>query len=317
MTGFLPENPGVIKMEVIAEIRRLHFVEHVTVSDLAKQFKLSRPTVRKHLKTVSEPVYSPRQHQPHPKLGDYLDQLKSWLESDAALPSKCRRTAQRLYECLQVEGYRGGYTAVQRYVKDWKQSRSGGPTIKQAFVPLAFPPGETCQFDWSHETAVIGGAEQVVKVAHFRLSYSRQMFVMAYPRETQEMVLDAHNRAFAFFGGAPKRMVYDNLKTVVDAIFVGKERRFNRRFLTLANHYLFEMVACTPESGWEKGQVENQVGNIREWLFTPMPKFEDFAALERLAGKALPGTGGTASSRTNPPHDGRLFRRRATLADAD
>jgi transposase len=76
---------------------------------------------------------------------------------------------------------------------------------------------------------------QTIKVAHFRLAYSRQMFVVAYPRETQEMVLDAHNRAFAFFGGVPKRMVYDNLKTVVDAIFVGKERRFNRRFLTLAN----------------------------------------------------------------------------------
>jgi hypothetical protein len=74
-------------------------------------------------------------------------------------------------------------------------------------------------------------------------------------------------------------MVYDNLKTVVDAIFVGKERRFNRRFLTLANHYLFEPVACTPESGWEKGQVENQVGNISEWLFTPTPKFSDFAEL--------------------------------------
>jgi transposase len=105
------------------------------------------------------------------------------------------------------------------------------------------------------------------------------MFLVAYPRETQEMVLDAHNQAFAFFGGVPKRMVYDNLKTVVDAIFVGKERRFNRRFLTLANHYLFEPVACTPESGWEKGQVENQVGNVREWLFTPMLKFNDFTAL--------------------------------------
>lgn len=122
------------------------------------------------------------------------------------------------------------------------------------------------------------------------------MFVMAYPRETQEMVLDGHNQAFAFFGGVPKRMVYDNLKTVVDAIFVGKNRQFNRRFLTLANHYLFEPVACTPESGWEKGQVENQVGNIREWLFTPRAKFNDFAALNawlaqrcrELAGRSHP-----------------------------
>jgi len=279
MTGFLPENPGVIKVEVVAEIRRLHFVEKVTVSDLAKQFKLSRPTIRKHLKTVEEPVYPVRKPQPHPKLGHYLDPLHGWLEADALLPTKRRRTAQRLYECLQVEGYRGSYSAVRRYVKAWKRGKAMAPAVSQAFVPLYFPPGETCQFDWSHETAVIGGVEQTVKVAQFRLTYSRQMFVIAYPRETQEMVLDAHNQAFAFFGGVPKRMVYDNLKTVVDAIFVGKERRFNRRFLTLANHYLFEPVACTPESGWEKGQVENQVGNVREWLFTPTPKFDDLAGL--------------------------------------
>ncbi|MGZ8234383.1 hypothetical protein [Methylobacter tundripaludum] len=197
MTGFLPENPGVIKMDVIAEIRRLHFVENKTVSALALMFQLSRPTIRKHLKTVEESVYTSRKDQPHPKLGDYLKQLDDWLAKDARLPRKQRRTAQRLFECLQIEVYRGGYTAVQRPVKDWKQSRTSSPTIRQAFVPLAFPPGETCQFDWSHETAVIAGVEQLVKVAHFRLSYSRQMCVIAYPRETQERVLDAHNQAFS------------------------------------------------------------------------------------------------------------------------
>ena len=122
------------------------------------------------------------------------------------------------------------------------------------------------------------------------------MFVVAYPCETQEMVLDAHNKAFAFFGGVPLRMVYDNLKTVVDTVFVGKERKFNRRFLTLANHYLFEPIACTPAAGWEKGQVENQVGNVREWLFTPRARFADFNELnawlekrcEELAGRQHP-----------------------------
>lgn len=98
---------------------------------------------------------------------------------------------------------------------------------------------------------MLGGAEQL---AHYRLSYSRQMFVIAYPRVTQEMVLDAHNQAFPFFGGVPKRMVYDNLKTVIDAIFVGKERRFNRRFLTLAHHYLFEPAAYLPESAGKKAR---------------------------------------------------------------
>jgi transposase len=216
---------------------------------------------------------------------------------DAKLPKKQRRTSQRLFECLQVEGYTGTYSPVQRYVKQWKHQQGKQPSIKQAFVPLSFPPGETCQFDWSHETVVLGGATQTIKVAHFRLAYSRRMFVVAYPRETLEMVMEAHCKAFAYFGGVPKRMVYDNPKTIVDTIFTGKDRQFNRRFLALANHYLFEPVACTPEAGWEKGQVENQVGNIREWLFTPTPKFEDFPSFnawlaqrcDELAARINPG----------------------------
>lgn len=160
------------------------------------------------------------------------------------------------------------------------------------------------QFDWSYERVVLGGVTQTIKLAHFRLTYSRQMFVVTYPRETQEMVFDAHNRAFAFFGGVPHKMVYDNLKTVVEAVFAGKERQFNRRFLALANHYLFEPVACTPASSWEKGQVENQVGNIREWLFTPTPRFADFSGLNQwlerrcreLAGRRHPTQDTTIAS---------------------
>lgn len=129
------------------------------------------------------------------------------------------------------------------------------------------------------ETVEIAGKEQRIKIAHFRLAYSRKMCVIAYPRETQEMLRDAHDKAFSCYGGVPVQMVYDNLKTVVDTVFTGKERKFNRRFMALANHYLFEPVACTPAAGWEKGQVENQVGNIREWLFTPRAKFDTFATL--------------------------------------
>jgi len=184
---------------------------------------------------------------------------------------------------------------VQRFVKQWKSARGSGG-LAQAFVPLAFPPGETCQFDWSHEEVELRGMPQTVKVAHFRLAYSRQMFVAAYPRETQERVFDAHARAFAFFGGAPARLVYDNLETVVDLGLTGKDRQFNRRFLALANHYLFEPVACTPAAGWEKGQVENQVGNVREWLSAPRLRFADFAELNawlavrchELAGRRHP-----------------------------
>jgi hypothetical protein len=145
--------------------------------------------------------------------------------------------------------------------------------VTQAFVPLAFAPGAQYQFDWSHEPVELGGVLQTVKVAHFRLCYSRRPFIVAYPRETQERVFDAHNRAFAAWGGVPLAGIYDNPKTLVDAILVGKERQFNRRFLALMNHYLIEPIACTPAAGWEKGQVENQVGTLREWLFTPRLQF--------------------------------------------
>jgi transposase len=295
MIGILPERPGVLSMKAIAEIRRRHFLNGESIRALAREFKHSRNTICKHLATIEEPVYQ-REHQPLPALGDYVSQLTSWLEHDIKLPRKQRRTSQRLFECLQVEGYAGSYSPVQRYVKAWKADTGKQSAPQNVFIPLYFPVGETCQFDWSHEYVVLGGVLHTVKVAHFRLAYSRKMFLVAYPRETQEMVLDAHIRAFSAFGGVPKRMVYDNLKTVVDAIFVGKERQFNRRFLALANHYLFEPVACTPESGWEKGQVENQVGNVREWLFTPTPRFQGFAELnawlalrcEELAGRNHP-----------------------------
>jgi IstB-like ATP binding protein len=100
--------------------------------------------------------------------------------------------------------------------------------------------------------------------------------VRAYPRETQEMVFDAHDRAFALFKGACGRGIYDNMKTAVERIFVGKDRLYNRRFLQMCSHYLIELVACTPASGWEKGQVENQVGLVRERFFTPRLRFKTY-----------------------------------------
>jgi hypothetical protein len=93
------------------------------------------------------------------------------------------------------------------------------------------------------------------------------------------MVFDAHDRAFAFFGGACTRGIYDNMKTAVETVFVGKDRQYNRRFLQMCSHYLVQPVACTPASGWEKGQVENQVGLVRERFFTPRLRFKNYDEL--------------------------------------
>ena len=143
-------------MDVIAEIRRRFHVDKESITSLSSTFNLSHPTIRKHLKTIEEPVYQ-RQNQPHPKLGLFHELLEAWLEQEAHFPRKQRRTAQRLYECLQVEGYRGSYTVLQRFVKGWKKKRASSPTVKQAFVPLAFPAGETCQFDWSQDDCMDAG----------------------------------------------------------------------------------------------------------------------------------------------------------------
>jgi hypothetical protein len=112
-----------------------------------------------------------------------------------------------------------------------------------------------------------------------RLCHSRMPFVRAYPRESQEMVFDAHDRAFAFFKGACTRGIYDNMNTAVDTVFVGKDRAYNRRFLQMCGHYLVDPVACTPGAGWEKGQIENQVGVSRQRLFTPRLRFKSYDEL--------------------------------------
>ena len=92
-----------------------------------------------------------------------------------------------------------GYDAVRRFAKGWSQNR--GAMTAEAYVPLYYAPGEAYQFDWSHEVVVISGVTVTVKVAHIRLCHSRMMFARAYMRESQEMVFDAHDRAFAFFKG--------------------------------------------------------------------------------------------------------------------
>src|SRR6185503_15497254 len=109
--------------------------------------------------------------------------------------------------------------------------------------------------------------------------HSRMLFIRAYPRETQEMVFDAHDRAFALFKGGCRRGLYDNMKTAVETVFVGKDRVYNRRFLQMCSHYLVEPTACTPAAGWEKGQVENQVGLVRSRFFTPRLKFKTYEEL--------------------------------------
>ena len=264
-------------VDTIARIRREFFVRGKSIKEIVREQHVSRNTVRKILRSGATEFVYERAVQPLPKLGRWKAELDRLLAFNAAKPGRERLTLIRLCEELRELGYQGGYDAVRRYARSWHREQSAAAV--DVYVPLSFDPGEAYQFDWSHEIVLINAATVTVKVAHVRLCHSRMLFVRAYPRETQEMVFDAHDRAFAFFRGSCRRGIYDNMSTAVDTVFVGKDRAYNRRFLQMCGHYLVEPVACTPASGWEKGQVENQVGVVRQRFFTPRLRVKSFEEL--------------------------------------
>src|SRR5213082_2221461 len=267
----------MLVVKTIARIRREHFIKGKTIKEIARDLKVSRNTVRKVLRSGETSFEYEREVQPRPKLGRWTSELDTLLVDNATKAAREQLTLIRIFETLHERGYDGGYDAVRRYARRWAKER--GETTAAAYVPLSFAPGEAYQFDWSHEVVLLSGVTVIVKVAHVRLCHSRMLFVRAYPRETQEMVFDAHDRAFALFKGACRRGIYDNMKTAVEAVFSGKDRLYNRRFLQMCSHYLVDPVACTPGSGWEKGQVENQIGLVRERFFTPRLRFKSYDEL--------------------------------------
>ncbi len=132
-------------MGMIYEIRRRYLVQKQTITDIAKDMGLSRPTVRKHILTVDEPKYK-RDQTAAPKFDPFKAQLTQWLAEDANLTRARRRSGQRLFEGLQAIGYSGAYDSVQRFVRRWKSSNQN-QKLSDAFVPLLFLLGDACQFE--------------------------------------------------------------------------------------------------------------------------------------------------------------------------
>ena len=215
------------------------------------------------------------------KLDPFAEKLAGWLKTEAAKSRKQRRTLKQLHADLVALGFTGSYNRVAAFAREWRlgRQREQQTTGRGTFVPLSFRPGEAFQFDWSEDHAVIAGERTKLQVAHIKLSHSRAFLVRAYLLQTHEMLFDAHWHGFRVFGGVPERGIYDNMRTAVDRVGRGKERKVNMRFLAMANHYVFEPEFCNPAAGWEKGQVEKNVQDARPRLWQPMPNFPDLAAL--------------------------------------
>ena len=139
----------MLTVETIRKIRLYVHRDGKSIRQTAKDLHLSRNTVRKAIRSGGTSFEYERSNQPRPKLGPFIKRLEGYLEEDENLPKKLRRTAQILFEELQLNGYDGGYDSVRRYVQRWRKDRKA--LSKEVFIPLTFEPGEAFQFDWSHE----------------------------------------------------------------------------------------------------------------------------------------------------------------------
>jgi transposase len=269
----------VITMEMMGKVRRMKLRDQLSNSEIAKRTGLSRNTVKKWLKAPGDEAPKYRRVAGKTKLSEFEGTLVQALKADLHRPKHARRTARALFAQLQAQGYRGGYSRLTDFIRDWREQE--GKTATKAFVPMSFEFGEAFQFDWSEEGLLIGGVYHHMQVSHLKLCASRAFWLVAYPSQGHEMLFDAHTRSFAALGGVAHRGIYDNMKTAVDKVKKGKGRVINARFNAMCSHYLFDPDFCNVASGWEKGVVEKNVQDSRRrvWMEAQERRFGSFAEL--------------------------------------
>jgi transposase len=262
----------MFRVEIYGRVRRAVLVEGRSQREVAREFGISRKTIQKMLRYAVPPGYQRQQPVQRPKLGPWVGMIDAMQEEDQRRPAKQRHTAKRIFERLREEhGFTGGYTIVKDYV------RSAALRGREMFVPLVHPAGEA-QADFGEALAVIGGVECKAHYLAMDLPHSDDCFVIAFPAETTEAFLEGHVRAFAYFGGVPTRILYDNTKIAVAKILGGTERQRTRSFSELQSHYLFADKFGRPAKGNDKGKVEGLVGYARRNFMVPVPRFATWEA---------------------------------------
>jgi transposase len=260
-------------VEIYNKVRLACHHANLSQREAARQFGVCRKTIKKMLSHAEPPGYQRKASVRRPKLDGFTELIDQILEDDKARPKKQRHTATRIFERLRDEyGFTGKRTIVSNYVRQCKQRN------QEVFVPLSHDPGHA-QVDFGEALAVIGGVEQKVHYLAMSLPHSDGVFVKAYPRETTEAFCDGHIAAFAFFGGVPLSIVYDNTKIAVARILGGGKRVRTQVFTRLQSHYLFEDKFGRPAKGNDKGKVEGMIGFCRRNFMVPVPRFATFDAL--------------------------------------
>lgn len=260
-------------VDLYAKIRRAVMVDGQSEREVARLYGLHRATVHKMLQFSLPPGYRRAAPRVAPKLGSFTTIIDAILEADRQVPKKQRHTARRIWQRLREEhGFTGCYGTVCGYVARQKLHQ------REVFLPLVHPPGHA-QVDFGEAEAVIGGEKQRIHFFCLALPHSDAIFVKAYPAETTEAFLDGHVAAFAFFGGVPQSILYDNTKLAVAKILGDGSRQRTRAFSALQSHSLFADRFGRPGKGNDKGKVEGLVGFARRNFLVPLPHVASFEQL--------------------------------------
>jgi transposase len=260
-------------VELYARVRHACHVEGLSQREAARRFGIDPKTVAKMLRHAVPPGYRRTKPPARPKLDAFTAIIDQILEADHSAPAKQRHTAKRIHDRLQAEhGFTGGYTIIKDYTRE-QRARA-----REVFVPLAHPPGHA-QVDFGEAVAVIGGERQKIHFFCLDLPHSDAGFVKAYPAERIEAFCDGHDAAFAFLGGVPRSILYDNTRLAVARILGGGERQRTRTFAELRSHHLFLDRFGRPGKGNDKGKVEGLVGHARRNFLVPIPVVASFAEL--------------------------------------
>ncbi len=260
-------------VELYGRVRYAVQIEGLSQREAARRFGIDPRTVSKMMVFSVPPGYRRSKPPTRPKLDPFIGIIDRILEEDKSRPAKQRHTSKRIFERLRDEhGFAGGLTIVKDYVHDRRLRQ------REVFVPLSHEPGHA-QADFGEALAEIGGVEQKIHFFAFDLPHSDACFVQAYPAETTEAFCAGHTAAFAFFGGVPQSVLYDNTRIAVARILGDGTRQRTRVFSELQSHYLFDDRFGRPGKGNDKGKVEGLVGWIRRNLLVPMPRAASFAGL--------------------------------------
>ncbi len=254
-----------------------------SIRRIAREFGINRKTVRRYLRHPDKENYS-REKPYISKLDDYKEYLNSRFKDYPEI------TADKLYREIKDKGFVGSYRAVAYYAKEHRPEKE-----QQAFVRYETEPGEQAQVDWAEFGEIdYYGRKCKLYCFCFVLGYSRRHYIEFTTRMDIHTLIRCHQRAFEYFGGVPRKILYDNMKQVVILNPGDKDKiQYNQQFIDFANTYGFIPMACDVAQAHQKGKIEKVVGYVRTSFFCG----EKFDTLDELNTKAIYWCKNTADTR--------------------